>query len=187
MSTSTFEPFSVHTGEVKAVQVCNSHWVMCCFYEWLSSFQLTLWLSQAHRWTTSSFAFASSCFWMLPLCHVFFFQSPLFALLFCSNCKASLYFSFALLLVKRVCRFGCLCRLLCCYVYSFCLASLSLLSVFSLCYVQNKGSSEAEVRLCRAPPGQSGKQHTITSLQPLRSYLSRNWIKSLDFSCSLYY
>lgn len=32
-----FESFLVQTIEVKAVQVCNSHEVMCCFYEWLPS------------------------------------------------------------------------------------------------------------------------------------------------------
>lgn len=60
---SIFESFSVQTIEVKAVQVCNSHEVMCCFYEWLSLLS-TLWLSQAHWWDTSSFALASSFFQM---------------------------------------------------------------------------------------------------------------------------
>ena len=32
-----FKSVLVHTIEVKAVQVCNSHEVMCCFYEWLPS------------------------------------------------------------------------------------------------------------------------------------------------------
>ena len=32
-----FESLLVKTIEVKAVQVCNSHEVMCCFYEWLPS------------------------------------------------------------------------------------------------------------------------------------------------------
>lgn len=59
--------FLFQTIEVKAVQVCNSHEVMCCFYEWLPSLLSMLWLSQAHWWDTSSFTLALSCF-QTPFC-----------------------------------------------------------------------------------------------------------------------
>lgn len=44
--------FVVQTVEVKAVQVCNSHEVMCCFYEWLPS--LLCQRSDCHRLTDGS-------------------------------------------------------------------------------------------------------------------------------------
>lgn len=49
------ELFLLQTIDVNTVQACNSHEVMCWFYEWLSSLLSALWLSQAHCWNTSSF------------------------------------------------------------------------------------------------------------------------------------
>ena len=36
--------------QIWPVQVCNSHEVMCYFYEWLPSLLSVLWLSHAHWW-----------------------------------------------------------------------------------------------------------------------------------------
>lgn len=58
---------------------------------------------------------------------------------------------YLLLLIKGLCLFCSLCSFLSC-VYFFLLASLT---VFSLFFVWNKGSSELGVKLCRSPLGWS--------------------------------
>lgn len=60
-------------------------------------------------------------------------------------------------------------------------------SVFSLCYVWNKGSSELGVKLCRPPLSWSWKQHIILLLQLLHPYLARKWVGSPNRQLDILY